>query len=386
MILVFSQDSWEVTTEEVADWIEALGGECLRVNGEDLNDGQPFALRYDASGTDLHLRLDGRTVDPSQVGAVWWRRGHLGRNLAFVDQVGEPDLAGEMRRHLTEEIRTTSRAMERLLAHAHWLSGSDERRVNKLEALRLAAAAGLDIPATLVTNQRAALREFFERHGRIITKSVAEGRTFNRGGTSYPMYTEEVRREDVDAAPETFFPSLLQEFLEKELEIRTFYLDGKCHSMAIFSQADPQTRLDFRRYNDARPNRNVPYRLPAAVEEAVGRFMRSASLATGSLDFVRTRGGRLVFLEVNPVGQFRMVSEPCNYRLEKQVAEYLMEKDADVRSTSRTVPGRAGREGAHRASAAGVPAARPGRVAPEVLRGGAVPPPPHPGVPVLPVP
>jgi glutathione synthase/RimK-type ligase-like ATP-grasp enzyme len=51
--------------------------------------------------------------------------------------------------------------------------------------------------------------------------------------------------------------------------------------------------------------------------------MTDLCLDTGSIDIVRTTDGRYVFLEVNPVGQFGMVSVPCNYNLELKVAKYL---------------------------------------------------------------
>ena len=35
------------------------------------------------------------------------------------------------------------------------------------------------------------------------------------------------------------------------------------------------------------------------------------SLNTGSIDLIKTKSGDYVFLEVNPVGQFSMVSFPC---------------------------------------------------------------------------
>jgi hypothetical protein len=37
-----------------------------------------------------------------------------------------------------------------------------------------------------------------------------------------------------------------------------------------------------------------------------------------------TKKGEYVFLEVNPIGQFGMVSAPCNYNLEKKIAQYLI--------------------------------------------------------------
>jgi glutathione synthase/RimK-type ligase-like ATP-grasp enzyme len=101
--------------------------------------------------------------------------------------------------------------------------------------------------------------------------------------------------------------------------------------MAIFSQGDAQTRVDMRVYNHARPNRMVPARLPAAVTAAIVRFMEMVGLKTGSLDLIRTHDGRHLFLEVNPGGQFGMVSEPCNYYLEREVAQYLLRKDRGER-------------------------------------------------------
>src|SRR4029077_20858467 len=111
-------------------------------------------------------------------------------------------------------------------------------------------------------------------------------------------------------------------------ELRVFYLAGECHAMAIFSQNDPETRADFRRYNRLRPNRMVPLRLSSETAARIRRLMDDLGLETGSLDLLQTPDGREVFLEINPVGQFGMVSAPCNYHLEKKVAELLIRKEA----------------------------------------------------------
>jgi glutathione synthase/RimK-type ligase-like ATP-grasp enzyme len=119
------------------------------------------------------------------------------------------------------------------------------------------------------------------------------------------------------------FPSLIQEYIEKEYEVRVFYLDGVCYSMAIFSQNDTQTSVDFRQYNRKKPNRNVPYHLPVSLQEKVEKIMTSLRLNTGSLDFIRSVNGEYFFLEINPAGQYGMMSQRCNYNLEKKVAEWL---------------------------------------------------------------
>ncbi len=52
--------------------------------------------------------------------------------------------------------------------------------------------------------------------------------------------------------------------------------------------------------------------------------MDKLDLNCGSIDMIVNTKNEFIFLEVNPVGQFGMVSEPCNYFLEKKVAEFLL--------------------------------------------------------------
>jgi glutathione synthase/RimK-type ligase-like ATP-grasp enzyme len=94
--------------------------------------------------------------------------------------------------------------------------------------------------------------------------------------------------------------------------------------MAIFSQLDMQTSIDFRNYNLTKPNRTVPFKLPAHVESKLIQLMSILGQKTGSIDIIVTDEKEFVFLEVNPVGQYGMVSYPCNYELNMKMAEYLV--------------------------------------------------------------
>ena len=93
--------------------------------------------------------------------------------------------------------------------------------------------------------------------------------------------------------------------------------------MAIFSQEDEQTKVDFRNYNKSKPNRCVPYKLPDYIMKKLDLFMQRMNLDTGSIDMIYTTNKEYVFLEVNPVGQYDMVSVPCNYNLHQKIAKYL---------------------------------------------------------------
>lgn len=323
MILVLSQERYDPTTEKVCDWIEHLGAPWTRLNGEDLNGDAPFALTLGDRGEELRLHLGGEEVRRADVSAVWRRRWHQLQNLPSFEEA-DPRTQRRAHAHLVSELMATSNSVFSVLQEVPWLSAP--RSVNKLRALQLARAAGLDIPATLLTNDREALRAFAAAHPRVVTKCASDGEMFDAGGETYALYTSLVSAGEIDRLPPRIFPSLVQEAVEKRWEVRVFYLDGECFPMAIFSQEDAQTQVDFRIYNHAAPNRTVPYRLPPPVEAGVHALMAALGLETGSVDLIRTPDGRHVFLEVNPVGQFAMVAEPCNYPLYRRVAEYLIDR------------------------------------------------------------
>ncbi|HTO16436.1 MAG TPA: hypothetical protein VLZ83_11735 [Edaphocola sp.] len=199
-----------------------------------------------------------------------------------------------------------------------------------MEMLLKAKEHGIEIPNTIITNQKVKLKRFFNNNNKeIITKSIKDATIFNKkkSNDNYSTaitYTESIDKEIMNKIPDHFFPSLFQEKLNKEFEIRSFYLDGNFYSSAIFSQLDKQTDVDFRMYNNKRPNRIIPYNLPKKLQSQLERLMCSLNLKSGSLDLIKTKNGKIVFLEVNPWGQYGIISVPCNFKLDKIIAEYLI--------------------------------------------------------------
>jgi glutathione synthase/RimK-type ligase-like ATP-grasp enzyme len=94
--------------------------------------------------------------------------------------------------------------------------------------------------------------------------------------------------------------------------------------MAIFSQLDSLTELDYRNYNLEKPNRTVPFSLPENIELKLELLMKGLKLDTGSIDLILNREGDYVFLEVNPTGQFGWLSKSCNYYIEREIAKHML--------------------------------------------------------------
>jgi ATP-GRASP peptide maturase of grasp-with-spasm system len=331
VILILSQSSLEPTTEEVMDWVEALGGRCVRLNGDDIEGRSTLRCEIVDGRISLAFESEGIELPLQEIGAVWFRRWLYERRHETADLLAQPQadnhtLHHQLRRHLTLESRRLSDFLYASFEHLPWLSRPRRSNLNKLDVLRRAAREGIATPATLVTTEREALRRFCEEHGAVITKPIGEVDAFIEGEVSHFLFTTPLGPAEVDGLPERFAPSLFQERIEKAYELRVFYLDGEFHAMAIFSQNDPRTRVDFRHYNRERPNRNVPYRLRPDLAGRLRRLMDGLELETGSVDLLVAPDGREVFLEINPVGQLGMVSKACNYPLERRIAELLLRK------------------------------------------------------------
>lgn len=332
MICILSQSFIEGTTELVLDWLRSWGVPHVRLNATDIakaNHGNGAVYSINKNEASVRLKIDGEEVNTSDIKVVWFRRWAYSADVSVPRIFDDPSYRSDSNvffasNHLFKELQGVTKFLLTSLSSAKWLGDPKNSAPNKLVVLKMAVEAGLDVPDTLVTADPDELRRFIEKHGAVITKPIGDMLLVSFDEREHGTYTSVIDDEFLAQHRQyAAFPSLYQEKLEKRYEVRTFYLDGKCYSMAMFTQQKVATQSDFRKYCYEDPNREVPYQLPASIEASIKELMDNLHLDTGSIDIVRTLDGRYVFLEVNPVGQFGMVSVPCNYHLERKVAKYL---------------------------------------------------------------
>lgn len=332
MILILSENR-DPSTTDVMEWIVHNGYPVLRRNFEDISNDLTLELGSDKQ--DFQIKYKNALVNLNEITAFWYRRGNITREISklkdldFAQENQDEKLVESLHATLNKEWLNLRKHVHFLLDTKHSLGNHLLANINKLNCLYNAQRWGLDIPETIVTTNKASLEKFFQKHTRIVTKAIQDIHPIQGKDKNdfFSAYTERIKKDEIEKMPEKFFPALFQEQLDKAYELRIFYLAGKLYPMAIFSQLDDQTSLDFRHYNRDKPNRYVPYNLPKTISAKIRKLMTSLQLDTGSIDFVVTDDNRYVFLEVNPVGQFGMTSFPCNYYLEKKIADYLTKKE-----------------------------------------------------------
>jgi ATP-GRASP peptide maturase of grasp-with-spasm system len=332
MNLVFSY-SEDYTTKQVLEWLDYLGADFMRLNDEKI-EIQDIVINNESYS--CSFTLAGKELSNSAINSIWFRGG----KIRIANNIYDASLFGrDLKSHReTVNLFLSNYSHAKLEYMATELSNSlgknAQGRYNKLIALRDASQAGLVIPDTLATTSKQKLIEFQKKHEKIITKSFdlsfsspAEIDEDTNSLLRYMQYTNPVPSTDLKDIPQEFALTVFQELILKKFEIRTFYLNKKCYSVAIFSQQNKKTSIDYRRYDYDKMNRMIPIQLPAELESKITNFMISSDLNTGSIDFIYSLNNDFVFLEVNPIGQFGYVSEVCNYKLHKKIATCLIQSD-----------------------------------------------------------
>lgn len=194
----------------------------------------------------------------------------------------------------------------------------------KISILNLAQKLGLNIPTSKIVTSKKELINFKRKYNNIITKSLNDNSVIQLNEYQSMGYRCNCVTEDIiKKMGDTFAPSLLQQEIKKEFEIRTFFLNGAFSSMAIFSQSDAKTATDFRNFNSSRSNRCVPFTLPKSIEIKLLKLLERLRLNIASIDMIYTPTQEYIFLEINQFGQWGFVATNCNYNIEKQIPVFL---------------------------------------------------------------
>lgn len=303
------------------DWIEKFGHEVVRINEncQIINITSSF---YESENNFTFVLNDGRRISSQNVSSFWFRRGGLRFSQSHFPTMNQ-SIGINVTNHLKDEVKTLISYILFYLQNKTKIGDYSQRNANKLISLQIAQECGLRIPKTCISSQKTDLMDFSSECTSSITKSIQDILFFHVNDERFSTKTSKVTMADINTMDDIFFPSLLQEEIKKKYELRIFYLKGEFFPMAIFSQEDEQTKVDFRNYNKSKPNRCVPYKLPDYIMKKLDLFMQRMNLDTGSIDMIYTTNKEYVFLEVNPVGQYDMVSVPCNYNLHQKIAKYL---------------------------------------------------------------
>jgi hypothetical protein len=252
---------------------------------------------------------EGDSVEVGRLDVVWWRR-FFHNQIVLPADVSDPTAVDV----ITGDCRVSAMGVMLSDFRGAWVSHPDatRRAENKLVQLRAARGAGFRIPKTLVSQNSERIREFAAAQGgRVVVKSLTN--------TSHAALTAAVIDEEVLRSDRALrlCPAIYQELIPGTRHLRVHGFGNEYHAALITCE-----QLDWR-YHLA--NATIEeYALPSAIQTALSKVMQTLDLRMGVFDLKMTPSGEIIWLEVNPQGQFLFIEGLSDMGITNSLVDFLV--------------------------------------------------------------
>lgn len=296
-IVLIVTNKTDITADLVVLEFQRRNTPYVRFNTEDFPQRIQIAWELNTHGVDGYIRLPRTELSLREVISVWYRRPSAPDIAETVRSAGLREFA---RRESQEALSGLWRTLD-----CFWMSSPDAINFAsyKPRQLKVAKELGFSVPRTLISNSPETVRRFQLEVGQVIAKPLFSGEIEDEGERKV-IFTNPVPNIDADASADIeLAPTLFQEYVQKELELRVTVIGNKILTASINSQDVDGALHDWRR---APPGslRFCSYELPRAVSDKCVRLVSTFGLTFGAIDMVKTPDGSYVFLELNPNGQW----------------------------------------------------------------------------------
>lgn len=274
------------------------GHDVVRVNVEDYPLDITLSYYPDTQEPPL-LKIYGRPIALSELRTAWYRVPYEFSVRRWAEDY-----------HLTKFIESASNHVwypfELFTEHCVWMNSplAVLKASYKLFQLKVAKELGMTVPRTCVTNDPDAARNFYVDVGKHAIVKTISGGVIYESDIAYGVFTNPVKDKDlqyIDSISKC--PCQLQEYVEKNIELRIVVVEENCFAVEIHSQASRKAKHDWRHYDFSHVSHEV-HELPTPVKNQCVGLVRELGLLFGAIDMILTPDGRYVFLEVNPTGQY----------------------------------------------------------------------------------
>ena len=318
LVLLVTHSGDYFTVERVSEALARRGARPIRFDTDLFPEEVRLSASLDGDRAENVFVLGAGEVKLSDVRAVWARR------------FWPPRLSGNLdERFRASCARESTAALEGFfngLGGARWVNDQRSERAaeNKLLQLRAARESGLDIPTTLLTNDAARARDFYEAEGGRVVAKLLRPLSVSMNEAPFFVYTSDVRAEDIEALDSLrHCPVVFQRKIEKRRELRVAYVAGRLFAGALDASASARGRTDWRLAEPGECSWSSA-ELKPSLAARLKRLMLRLGLDYGAIDLIETPEGGHVFLEVNPGGEWGMLEHDLGLPISEAISEALL--------------------------------------------------------------
>lgn len=254
-----------------------------------------------------------RTARLEDIGAILWR------------DPGSPVIAGAV--EPPYDMWAQQEAVAGLVGvlqsvGAAWMNPPENNHLASRKPVQLptAAACGLRVPRSLITNDLDAAKAFVANFDQVICKPLAGAQLEHADGHRTAVPTHLIDVGDLDESI-TVTAHYLQEWIPKRHEVRLIVVGGRFFAATIHAGSDA-AYVDWRTDYDALTYDTTA--VPDEVRRSVCAWMRRFGLTFGAFDFAVTPDDEWVMFECNPAGQWGWIQDRTDLPISAAIAEHLI--------------------------------------------------------------
>src|SRR5215472_4223308 len=266
-------------------------------------------IAYSQTGSwDGAIVTEHRTIAFDQIGSIWYRRPTPFELDPMLSPSGQQFASAEARMALGGLLRSVDCLW---VNHPEKMVSADYKPYQ----LKVAGECGLEIPASLITNDPEAVLEFYERcKGEMIYKTLSGGMIVAESGEVVSVYTSRVTLDDLrdEGSRVSYTACLFQELVPKEVELRITVVGEHVFSAEISYTHPERATIDWRTaYQDLQYG---IHELPSEIRNKCLALVRKLGLSFAAIDMIVTSDdNRYVFLEANPNGQWQWIERATGF-------------------------------------------------------------------------
>lgn len=318
MILVLS-DINDKHADKVCENLQQLNRDYFRINLDVESLKKTYITLNDSC---LIVKNEFGNVNINQIKSIWARRAFVELTL---EEKYDDDVDFKIWRN---EWNKTLLGMYLKLKNCNWLGEINTafRGENKYLQRQLASKLGFLQPKQIVSNDKKDLVKFISDNKEVVMKLMSQ-EFYETGDGFKGLYVNKITLEEIDKYfAEQENPIVLQEYVEKDYEVRYTAVGEKHFVCKINSQCSSRTKVDWRRYDI----KNTPHEViqpPDDIRKKVDMLLKELNLSFGALDFVVNKQNEWVFLEINTMGQWLWIETLTGLKISDAISEYLIVND-----------------------------------------------------------
>jgi len=302
----------DITVDFVVNELNKRRIDFYRLNTEEI--GKSLDVYFDLDSSKFLLYDEGVAININSFKSVYYRRPKApeANGLTVGEQV-----------YYVREHEALLEGIYQVLRNKKWLNNVYSIRLaeNKIYQQIVANEIGFLTPKRIITNKKDKALHFIN-NGDAIFKPMKNGFIEEVNMSSKVLFTNVVDdnfKKKISSIKS--MPIYFQNLIYKLSDIRVTVVGDNINVVEIDSQNTKDAEIDWRR------SQEIPHHKQIFLDESLNKqileLCKRFNLKFAAIDFIRDINNKLVFLEINPNGQWGWIEKILNINISSQIADYL---------------------------------------------------------------